>query len=247
MGLRFTSQLNIDALPAEALNSEFEVIMPTLNVILGATDESSSSNNSEDENKSFLESAKNALFGDSVSYNYTPIVEQIKFTPRSFSTDQRRIRTQWTNVPNDLENLQKVQIIMFCSNGMLTQYYLDAWRNLIFDKKGEYYNPMETYKKNIEIYFYGAASVSSYIPVAHFTLKGCFPVSQGSYDLKYSSKPDRITISADFSVDRIVSDPSMARSSAIREIGASPLSIADRVFQNLTEQASAYSLSDTTD
>ena len=240
MSLRFASQLNIDALPAEALNSDFEVIMPTLNVILN-------SNGGSNKNEGALTKVKNALFGNSVSYNYTPIVEEIQFKPRSFKVETRRIRTQWINVPSDLENLGKVQIIMFCSNGMLTQYYLDAWRNLIFDKNGEYYNPMDVYKKNIEVYFYGAASVGSFIPVAHFTLKGCFPITQSEFNMKYSNQPDRLRISADFSVDRIVTDMSMAKAAAIRELITSPLSIADRAFQSLSSGVTDYSVANTTD
>lgn len=244
MSLRFASQLNVDSLPAEALNSDFEVLMPALNVILQSKGQSKNDKKSKD--KSFVQELAQNLFSSGVSYDYTPIVEAIQFQPRSFDIDQRRIRTQWINVPSDLQNLKTVQIIMFCSNGMLTQYYLDAWRNLIFDQDGEYYNPMEVYKKNIEVYFYGAVSVSSFLPVAHFTLKGCFPVSQNVYDLKYSNKPDRITISADFAVDRIVADMSMAKSAAIRELAGSPLSIADRLFQTLSSKASEYSLTDTT-
>lgn len=250
MSLRFASQLNVDALPAEALNSEFEVIMPSLNIILQSASKNAKSKNIKDvitDAANLFERAKNALIGNSISYNYTPIVEQIRFTPRSFKLDQRRIRTQWTNVPADLENLKQVEIVMFCSNGMLTQYYLDAWRNLVFDKDGEYYNPMEVYKKNIEVYFYGATSIGSFIPVAHFTLKGCFPVSQSSYDLKYSNKPNRIQITANFSVDRIVCDNSLAKSAAMRELAASPLSIADRLLSSLTESASNYSVTDTAD
>lgn len=250
MSLRFASQLNVDALPAEALNSEFEVIMPSLNIILQSASKNAKSKGIGgiiSDATNLFERAKNTLVGNSISYNYTPIVEQIQFKPRSFVKDNRRIRTQWTNVAADLENLGEVQIIMFCSNGMLTQYYLDAWRNLVFDKDGEYYNPMEVYKKNIEVYFYGATSIGSFIPVAHFTLKGCFPVSQEAYSLKYTNKPDRIQISANFSVDRIVTDMSLARSAAIRELTASPLSIADRLLSSLTESASNYSVSNTTD
>lgn len=244
MSLKFASQLNVDALPAEALNSDFEVIMPSLNIILQSA---SKNTKSATDASSFLTLAKESIIGSSISYNYVPVVEEIRFTPRSFKTETRRVRTQWVNVACDIENLKQVEIIMFCSNGMLTQYYLDAWRNLVYDKDGEYYNPISVYKKNIEVYFYGAASVGSFIPVAHFTLKGCFPVSQGSYDLKYSNKPDRLRISANFAVDRIVCDNTMARSSAIRELCTSPLSVANKLLGALVEGASDYSLSNTVD
>lgn len=247
MSLRFASQLNIDALPAEALDSEFEVVMPSLNIIIGSSSSDSSKKKfSLSDIAASITAIKDNIVGNAVSYNYAPIVEAIQFTPRKFKVDQRRIRTQWINVASDLENIGTVQIIMFCSSGMLTQYYLDAWRNLVFDKDGEYYNPMQVYKKNIEVYFYGATSIGSFIPVAHFTLKGCFPISQDQFDLKYSNKPERLRISATFSVDRIVTDSTMARSAAIKELGSSPLSIADRLFQSLSSSSTNYSVSDTT-
>ena len=39
---------------------------------------------------------------------------------------------------------------MFCSAGMMTQYYLETWKRLVFNPYGEYYNPGNIYKKNID-------------------------------------------------------------------------------------------------
>lgn len=149
------------------------------------------------------------LYGDRT---YCPVVLEIEFTPRAFKTETRRVRTGWLNFAVDLENMSTAGLTFYCSQNMLTQYYLDTWSNLIFNKDGEYFNGMSNYKKDIEVYFYGAGNigVSEVSASAHFTLKGAFPIKQRSYSMAYSKDPKRLTISADFAYDRLYIDPKYA-------------------------------------
>ena len=185
MGLRFTSQLMIDNLPDEQFTDQFEVIMPALPL-------------DGDNNRGFLSNLTGMI--------YRPIVEEITFGFKNFSTDTRRVRTGWYNVPKDIENYHEVKISMFCSSNMLTQYYLEAWRDLIFNPVGEYYYPGSHYKKNIEVFMYGSggnsAVTSFFMPKFHYTLKGCFPCSQEDFKLEYTDNPQRFRISTNFKLKK---------------------------------------------
>lgn len=221
MSLRFQSQLLIDSLPDEQLENQFEVIMPTLSLL-----------NKED---------SNAFMSFTNLDSYTPIVEEITFGVKNFTTDTRRVRTGWCNVPADIENYKDVIITFFCSSGMLTQYYLAAWKSLIFDEDGEYYNPMQTYKKNIEVFFYGPGNVGAVVPpVAHYTLYGCFPYSQDIYKLRYESEPKRLRLTQYFKCDKIVADSNLAKSSIIAETITSPTSLVDKAITSLTGSTEEY-------
>ena len=228
MSLRFTSQLMIDNLPDEQFTDQFEVIMPAL-----ALD--------GDEDRSWLSSLTGMV--------YRPIVEEITFGFMNFSTDTRRVRTGWYNVPKDIENYHDVKVSMFCSSNMLTQYYLEAWRNLIFNKRGEYYNPGIIYKKNIEVFMYGAggnnAITSLFMPKFHYTLKGCFPALEEDFKLEYTDTPKRFRISATFKVDAVVKDDSSAAAAVRAELFTSPTAIFDNALSSLTSSNSKYSLADT--
>lgn len=224
MSLRFQSQLLIDCLPDEQLENQFEVIMPTLPL---------------------LSKANSGLLGAVGLDSYTPIVEEITFGVKNFTTDTRRVRTGWCNVPADIENYKDIVITFFCSSGMLTQYYLAAWKSLVFDEDGEYYNPMHVYKKNIEVFFYGPGNVGAVVPpVAHYTLYGCFPYSQDLYKLKYESEPKRLRITQSFKCDKIVADYSLAKSSIIAETVTSPTSIVDKAITGLTSDPVGYKFED---
>lgn len=226
MSLRFASQLQVDNLPDEQTNDQFEVIMPKLAL-------------RENGERSFLSSI--------TGMEYSPIVEEITFNPKTFKTDTRRVRTGWFNVPSDIENYKDVSITMFCPNSMLTQYYLEAWRNLIYNKEGEYYNPSSTYKKNIEVYIYGAGGsgiVGELSYSMHYTLKGCFPYQQSDFKLAYTDSPKRLTITANFKVDAVVVDSSTLQRAIITNTISNPTSILDNVVSGLND-ASAYSLVDT--
>ena len=239
MSLRFQSQLQVNALPDEQIESNFEVVMPKLSL----TDDSRNIPVSAG-NKSWFSSILSTLGGTFT--DYTPIVEEITFTPKSFKTETRRVRTGWLNVANDIENYGDVNITFFCSAGMLIQYYLDAWRRLIFNNDGEYYNPMQVYKRNIEVYFFGPGNIGAVTPkAAHFTLKGCFPYSQDSYKLAYKDNPQRLRISTKFKVDKIVTDESVATSSIISETVTSPTGIVDKAISNLFMSSDDYSVQDT--
>lgn len=208
MTLRFQTAVQVENLPDEQINSAFEVVMPSLDIL--PSDEK-------------VDVSDRSL--------YTPIVEEITFNLPGFKKESRRIRTGWLNFVTDVNNVQDANITMFCSQNMLTQYYMDAWYNLIYNKDGEYFNNVNDYKKNIEVYFYGGASssiingISNLISggdtstaVAHFTLSGAFPISQSSYSLKYSDDPTRLTITATFAYDKLVPDLRMASSGIMTEL-----------------------------
>ena len=99
MSLRFASQLAIDNLPDEQLSDQFEVIMPELDI--SGTDAAGLS--------------LSVLGVDFNLYAYRPIVEEIVFGQMNFTTDTRRIRTGWYNVPKDIEGYHDCKINLFCS------------------------------------------------------------------------------------------------------------------------------------
>lgn len=219
MSLRFQSQLQIDSIPDSQLENQFEVIMPTLSLLA---------------DKSSNWTSISGILNKTGLSDYTPIVEEITFGVKNFTTDTRRVRTGWCNVPADIENYRDVVITFYCSSGMLIQYYLAAWKNLIFNSDGEYYNPMKVYKKNIEVYFYGAGNLGAIVPeAAHYTLKGCFPYSQEVYKLSYSNEPQRLRVTQSFKVDAIVADSNNAKSSIISETITSPMNALGNIASNV--------------
>lgn len=236
MTLRLQSQLTIDSISDPQTEAGFEVVMPTLKI--GSV------------SKSTKADSTSLDFGNIISEltgrDYTPIVEEIKFGTMSFGSTPRRVRTGWLNVPDDIQNYQDVSITMYCSNGMLTQYYLESWKRLVFNPNGEYYNQANVYKRNIEIYFYGTGNINAGMPVAaHYTLVGCFPTQQQAYTLKYSGAPQRLRLTQTFKMDKILFDMSCAKSSMIEEIVGAPLTVADRAISALSSAPSAYVLNNT--
>ena len=237
MSLRFTSQLMIDNLPDEQTTDQFEVIMPELPLLLNDKKFTPSDNK---KSGNVLDSVGGFL------YKYRPIVEEITFGHMNFTTDTRRVRTGWYNVPKDIENYHDVKIAMFCSNGMTTQYYLESWKKLIYNPRGEYFYPGRNYKKNIDVFIYGAGgsgALGSIIPKAHYTLMGCFPYLQEDYRFEYTDNPQRFRISATFKVDKVKRDESSTRASVITEMVSSPTSILDKGLASLSS-SSTYDINE---
>lgn len=235
MSLRFQSQMEVSGLPDEAINSTWEVLMPKIDI---SDPYSSIAGNGGI-------GAVMSLFTSSLT-TYQPVVEQISFGVTNFKPQTRRVRTMWCNVPEDIENYHDVNITMFCSAGMLTQYYMAAWRSLVYNAEGEYYNPMSVYKKNIEVFIYGPGNVGiTGLAMAHFTLQGCWPVSQDDYKLEYSDNPKRLTITAKFKVDKVVYAGSEANKAMVTELITSPTSIVDKAITTLFNESSNYNVYDT--
>ena len=235
MSLRFTSQLCIDNLPDEQLNNQFEVIMPELNI----------SPKKEEESKKTDFSAN---FWNSTIYKYRPIVEEIIFGYKNFKRDTRRVRTGWFGIPSDIEQLHEVKLTMFCSATMETQYYLEAWRRLIFNEEGEYYYPFSHYKKNIEIYIYGPGGSNVLtnalgMETCHVTLQGCFPFMENDFEFEYTDDPKRFRILATFNVDNIKVDTTTVHKAIVEGMITSPTSIIDKVLSG--EGVSEYSIGET--
>ena len=224
--LRFQSALQVQNIPDEALENNFEVVCPTLYLNSNNMPKETGSWGSFDGFINNIKAGASNMF-----YGYTPIVEEIVFGVRNFGTNSRRVRTGWCNVPDDIQNYTDVTITFFCSFGMLIQYYLDTWKKLIFYDDGEYYNPMYYYKKNIEVYFYGPGAVgTSATSAAHYTLWGCFPYAQDTYKLLYSEDPKRIRLMARFKMDKIVLDEGMRTKAIIEELAGAPLEIGTRII-----------------
>jgi len=235
MTLRLQSQLTIDSLADPAIVNNFEVVMPTLR--LNSTESSEKKKNAD---------ILDQVWAELSSQDYTPIVEQISFGVMNFGTANRRVRTGWINVPDDIQNYQDVSITMYCSIGMLTQYYLESWKRLVFNPDGEYYNQANVYKRNIEVYFYGTGNVGEALPVAaHYTLVGCFPTTQTPYDLKYAGNPERLRLTQKFKMDKIIFDAEKKKSSIVEELVGAPLSLADKAISGLSSSASNYNLNST--
>ena len=219
--LRFQSQVEISSIADELVENQWEVLMPSLNINDFNANICGCSN-------TFMSSISSVLGLE----KYTPIVEQINFRPQSFKNTAQRARTGWINLPEDKENDDIVTITMFCSAGMLTQYYLDAWKSMMFNEEGEFFYPSYMYKKNIEIYIYGPGNIQleQASAVAHFTLQGAYPFSQEPYKFTYTNNPKRVRITASFRIDKIVWDKNLANSSIIQELLTSPTSLVDKAI-----------------
>lgn len=208
--LRFQSQIMIDNLPDEQIDSKWECVLPSLN----------------------LDSSLGGIL-------YTPIVEEVVFRGTSFANEEFRVGTRFFNLPSDRQSFGEVTMTLFCEQGMLPVYYLQSWRNLIFNPIHQFYycnsretadgksigmdilssdigntgyikgssqlNAVSNWKKDIEIYFYGVGSVT---PIAHATLYNAYPVSQDDYRLEYSMEPKRFRIGCTFRYDNLVWDSS---------------------------------------
>ena len=209
MPLRFQSQLQLDLLPDEAVDNRFEVIMPSIQLIntnrLVTNTKALQKANAGNSVMSLLGRAASAISGKVTKY--IPIVEEITFGQYTLSTDFTRINTFFYGYPTDKKALENVNITMFLDTGLLAYYYVQSWRDLIFNEEYEYYYPSVNYKKDIIVVFYGAGSS---LPVAKFTLKGCFPIEITKFQLKYEEDPKRLRLTSTFSVDRIEPDYTLA-------------------------------------
>lgn len=224
--LRFQSQVQIDNLPDEQIDSKWECILPSIE----------------------LDSSVGGI-------PYTPIVEEIVFRGTSFDNEEFRVATRFYNAPTDRQSFGECTMTLFCEQGMLPVYYLQSWRNLIFDPMHQFYycnvsanadknsslnilssnaansnqymkpksesgyknqiNAISNWKKNIEIYFYGVGSVT---PIAHATLYNAYPVSQGEFSLQYSLQPKRFRINCTFRYDNIIWDSSYRNTAIISSL-----------------------------
>jgi len=208
LSLRFRSQLSVDLMPDEQIDNRWEVIMPKMNL-------------------------KTSI----VDYPYYPIVESIHFAPLGFknSTNVRAVTTYY-NIPVDKEDAKEANITMYCDTGMLAQYYIAAWKELMFDQKHEYYYYPWQYKKDIVVLFFGAGSAA---PTARFLLKGCYPIIQNDFELQYTRDPKRLRITQKFNVDRVVYDPAYSTSAIISTFASgNPLGIlSDTALAAATDRA----------
>ena len=233
--LRFQTAPQVQALPDEAIDSTFECIMPKIDIA-----------------NPYGNLASNGALGavmnmfTSALTTYQPIVEEIVFGVTNFKTNTRRVRTMWCNVREEMQNYHDASIRCFVSANMLTQYYLAAWRSLVYNEESEYYNPMSVYKKNIEVFVYGPGNIGiSGIAAAHFTLKGCWPATQDNYRFEYKDEPQRMRITAQFKVDKVVYNGMTARTAMVAELATSPTSILDKATTLLFNESSNYSTFDT--
>lgn len=177
MSTRFRSQLNVDNIQDPFIGNLWEVIMPELNI-------------------SYFVPGNN---------KYRPIVEEITFAPLGFENSNNiRAITTYYNVPVDKQDAKEANITMYCENDMKAQYYIEAWREMIFNREHEFYYSPWQYKRDIIISMY---SHSETTPVLQYFLKGCYPLLQQDITLKYSRTPDRLTMTQKFNVDRVSIKP----------------------------------------
>lgn len=239
--LRFQTGLQVDYIADEATDDRFEVIMPKLDLLNYSANRASCNCSCSSLSFGTLWDKFSSIVGLS---SYQPIVEEISFKPLAFKSETRRVRTGYYNVPSDIEPYGDVSITMFCDANMLTQYYLSAWRAVMFNQSGEFYYPASLYKKNIDVYIYGPGNIQAEVlATCHFILMGCFPSSQEIYKLKYSMDPKRLTITQTFKVDKVVFDNVNAYSSIIQNTVTSPSTLVDKAITNLlTNGGTAYSI-----
>lgn len=211
MSLRYQSQLQIDLLPDEQTNNKFEVLMPFLKLNQSSGTGTGSSGGI---------SNFNIL---NIGIPYCPIVESITFTPEAFNTSFTRLNTYYWGYPQDRQSLKNINITLFLDVGNLAMYYLESWKNLMFNKEGEYYYPPQRYKKDVVVLFYGLKGVT---PSAIYFLRGCFPIETSPFELAYSKDPKRLTVTQTFSVDRVEYSDSAAALGIISTLASgNPLGI----------------------
>ena len=105
---------------------------------------------------------------------------------------------------------------------------------------------MSVYKKNIEVFVYGPGNIGvSGISAAHFTLKRCWPVSQDNYRFEYKDDPQRMRITAQFKVDKVIHNGMVAKKAIAAELLTSPTAILDKATSLLLNESSSYSTYDT--
>ena len=162
---------------------------------------------------------------------YRPIVEEITFAPLGFENSKNiRAITTYYNVPVDKQDAKEANITFYCDTNMRAQYYIRAWRAMIFNEEDEYYYLPYQYKRDILVYFYGLGSVS---PIITYRLKGCYPLLQDDFTLKYSKDAERVRISQKFNVDRVIIGEKIG-------IGGSSLMDALNMPGKLVQQASDW-------
>jgi len=239
--LRFQTGLQVDYIADEATDDRFEVIMPKLDLLNYSSNRASCNCSCSSLSLGSLWDKFSSIVGLT---SYQPIVEEISFRPLAFKSETRRVRTGYYNVPSDIEQYGDVTVTMFCDANMLTQYYLSAWRAVMFNQTGEFYYPASLYKKNIDVYIYGPGNIQAEVlATCHFILMGCYPSSQDNYKFRYSMDPKRLTITQTFKVDKVVFDDVNAYSSIIQNTVTSPSSLVDRAITNLlTNGGTAYSI-----
>lgn len=76
--------------------------------------------------------------------------------------------------------------------------WLNKWRKLIRDEKGNY-GPPSLYKKDMLLRIYARDNLSS--PVMSMTYIGCAPTDQTPFEFNYEDETGRLIVEAQFSVD----------------------------------------------
>ena len=230
MSLRYASQLQVDLMPDEQRDNNFEVVMPFMDLsgIKASIAESVKSGNISD----IVGAAVAGIASTFGVLKYCPVVEQIVFGPQSFKTNFTRLNTDYYGYPEDREAIKNVTITMYLDVGNLASYYIEAWKLLMFNQDYEFYYSPQNYKKTIAVIFYG---LGGDIPSAIYYLRGCFPIETSAFQLKYSRDPNRLTLSQTFSVDRVDIDTVKANSAILATLASgNPLGI-------ISDQAAAYS------
>lgn len=213
MSLRFRSQLQIDNLPDPQTTNRWEVIMPEL--MIG-----------------------HLMDGFNKKETYQPIIEEINFAPLGFMNSQNiRAITTYYNVPIDKMDAKEANLTFYCDANMRAQYYIKAWRDMIFNEDDEFYYLPYQYKRDILVYFYDMGGTS---PAIQFKLKGCYPLLQDDFHLFYSKQAKRLTINQKFNVDRVIishREGSGGLSNGIHDLGTAIAGIGNMINPaNLTSK-----------
>lgn len=201
MSLRYQSQVQVDLIPDEQTNNRFEVLMPFMSLTKGSGTDSIGFSN-------FTNIVSNL-------FQYTPMVESITFTPQAFNTGFTRVNSYYWGYPQDKQSIKNMNITLYLDVGNLAMYYLEAWKNLMFNQEYEYYYPPQRYKKDIVVLLYGLGGVSA---STIYFLRGCFPIETSAFELAYSKDPKRLTVTQTFSVDRVEYSESRAFTSVLQTL-----------------------------
>lgn len=238
--LKFNGPSSLLYLPDEAIESTFEVLMPSLDLsqVNGVKEQKGFGLKKEASLMDNLKSIGKTL-GTNLLTNryYTPIVEAIDFEPlQKFKTENTRVRDMYMTAPVDQEKPADAKITLFCSSALTAYYYLACWHNLIYDRKNECYNAAGEYKRNIIVYYYGHDDIAT----AEFTLKGCFPKDFPRFGLNYE-KPERLQMTVTFNVDRIVQNDKVKTVALTKEYAAH---LAPNLLSNVLPGSTGVSVGD---
>lgn len=96
-----------------------------------------------------------------------------------------------------------LQCVFYETHDFKVTTWLEAWRNKVYDPETGIFGSPKDYRREFVIDFFPIQSEKA---VMRRSYMGCCPIEQQSFELTYSEIDGRITVSAQFFVNRILTD-----------------------------------------